>query len=51
LTGRRFLVRSKALEAFVTESAHPWSEDQVIPLLNKFELFEGLPDDDLRRIA
>lgn len=35
----------------MTESAHPWSEDQVIPLLNKVELFEGLPDDDLRRIA
>ncbi len=35
----------------MTESTNTWSEDQVIPLLNKVQLFDGLPDDDLRRIA
>lgn len=28
-----------------------WSPDEVVGLLEKVELFEGLPDDDLKRIA
>jgi len=35
----------------VSEQASGWSTDQVVALLQKVELFEGLPDDDLRRIA
>ncbi len=35
----------------MTDSSRPWSEDQVIPLLEKVDLFRGLPSEDLRRIA
>jgi CRP-like cAMP-binding protein len=35
----------------VFESAHGWSTEQVVGLLQKVELFGGLADDDLRRIA
>jgi CRP-like cAMP-binding protein len=35
----------------VSESTHGWSTDEVVGLLQKVELFEGLPQDDLQRIA
>lgn len=35
----------------VSEQARGWSTDQVVSLLQKVDLFEGLPGDDLRRIA
>lgn len=35
----------------MSESAHGWATAEVVGLLQKVELFEGLPDDDLRRIA
>jgi CRP-like cAMP-binding protein len=35
----------------VSDNAHGWSTNQVVGLLQKVDLFEGLPDDDLRRIA
>ena len=35
----------------MTDAARPWSEEQVIPLLQKVDLFDGLPEADLRRIA
>lgn len=35
----------------VSDSAHSWSTEQVVSLLEKVELFEGLPGEDLARIA
>lgn len=35
----------------MSDTAHGWSTDQVVGLLQKVELFEGLPDEDLTRIA
>ncbi len=35
----------------MSDSAHSWSTDQVVSLLEKVELFEGLPGEDLVRIA
>lgn len=35
----------------MSDNAHGWSTDEVVGLLQKVDLFEGLPDDDLRRIA
>lgn len=35
----------------MSESAHGWSTEQVVGLLQKVELFEGLPQADLQRIA
>lgn len=35
----------------VSEQSHGWSTDEVVGLLQKVDLFEGLPQDDLGRIA
>lgn len=35
----------------MSDNAHGWSTEQVVGLLQKVDLFEGLPDEDLRRIA
>lgn len=35
----------------MSENAHGWSTEQVVGLLQKVDLFEGLPEDDLRGIA
>jgi CRP-like cAMP-binding protein len=35
----------------VSESPHGWSPEQVVGLLQKVELFEGLPQEDLQQIA
>jgi len=35
----------------VTSREVSWSEDEVMPILRKVSLFEGLPDEDLRRVA
>lgn len=35
----------------MSDNAHGWSTEEVVGLLQKVELFEGLPSDDLRRIA
>ncbi len=35
----------------MSDASHGWSTDEVVTLLNKVELFAGLPDSDLRPIA
>jgi CRP-like cAMP-binding protein len=35
----------------VSENVHGWSTEEVVTLLQKVDLFEGLPMDDLHRIA
>jgi CRP-like cAMP-binding protein len=35
----------------VSEQTHGWSTEQVVDLLQKVDLFEGLPEEDLGRIA
>jgi len=35
----------------VSENAHSWSTDEVVALLQRVDLFEGLPDEDLSGIA
>lgn len=35
----------------MTEAETRWSVQEVLPLLRKVSLFEGLPDDDLERVA
>ncbi len=35
----------------MSDNAHSWSTEQVVGLLQKVDLFEGLSGDDLRRIA
>lgn len=35
----------------MSENVHGWSTDEVVRLLQKVDLFDGLPQDDLHRIA
>lgn len=35
----------------MSQPAKTWSRDQVVPLLEQVELFRGLPDDELDRVA
>lgn len=35
----------------MSEQSQGWSTDEVVALLQKVELFDGLPEDDLRRVA
>ncbi|MFQ5536472.1 MAG: PP2C family protein-serine/threonine phosphatase [Gemmatimonadota bacterium] len=35
----------------MSEEAQSWPAEQVVPLLQRVDLFEGLPEDDLHRIA
>jgi CRP-like cAMP-binding protein len=39
------------MEGTVSQSDSSWSEDQIVPLLRRVSLFEGLPDEDLKRVA
>lgn len=41
----------KKRERTVSDSQHQWSTEEVVGLLQQVDLFAGLPDDDLRRIA
>ncbi|GMV03868.1 MAG: hypothetical protein AMXMBFR53_01500 [Gemmatimonadota bacterium] len=35
----------------MSDNVHGWSTEEVVGLLQKVDLFEGLPDEDVRRIA
>jgi len=35
----------------VSEDMHGWSTEEVVDLLEEVDLFAGLPEDDLRRMA